>query len=1490
MPKADRILANLPPTFRLRGDPSALRALADAYGGELQSAENALVAVMRAHWVDFADAGDPGVLDLARIGALYGLAPRPDESVEEFREHLKRFVRAQLDSTVTVEGILRTVAATLGLHTEEPLDTWWERSEELVVTEVPRGVDAASRVLGLPAVLAAGADARPGVLVGLVDLRDGVDLSDRSTLWVSFDGGGLVAVDLTTEADDPAAVTPDQIVAALVARLGSAGTARVDDGRLVLESSTAGPESVAGVGDGPGDVADLVLGLAPRTYTGSAATRASITGTADLSAALDLRTGRYLRVLVDDVVAEVDCAAGAADPAAVDVAGVTAAINAAFAAAGSTGASGSTVASDDGRFLTLTSPTTGAAGSVVVLDPAAQPATALLLGDAPRAAAGRDARPARLVSDRAIGLGVDLSEGSSLRLAVDSEAPVTIDVAGSDPTATQPAEIVAAVNEGLGAQAASHDGDRLTLVSPTSGTGGAIVVGEVPGDAALDLLGLRPRSARGEPQRTASITGAADLPAHVDLSSRYLLSVRVDGEPAREVDLRTHAADPSAATVGEIEQALDAALGSSVATHDGAHLILVSPTPGAGGLLEVAPLRTTVSRRFVTRAPVTDDAATALLGFTSRSATGAPATSARLAGTRDLSGGADLTTADRVRVVVGDRAPVEVSCAGPRARATTIDEVVTALGAVPGLEVTSDGRRVTLHDPTAGAASRIRVEAPREADARDVVLGRPPVLVRGTAATGVSLVGTVDLSDGVELAADAALRLAVDGGPATDVVLGDGTATATVSLSRIAALVNTALLASGLGSPVAAHDGSHLVLTSPTVGAASALVVEPPSTGTDATADVLGITHRSYAGSGATTARVVGTIDLTGATDLRVAHLLRLAVDGGPPVTVDLTAAVPAASRDAVDAATITAAVRSATTADAATAPIPGGVGLALSSPSSGPSSRVEILVATAPDAAPAILGTADVEVTGQDAAPAVVEGEVDLLAGVDLADRSVLRLSVDGGPPVDVDCAGVTPATTLLGEVVAALDRALPGVAQASPEQRLRLVSPAPGETSRVDVLALRHLEVVEYPPTTATADGAVAHGSVLTLTSSGSADVRARVEIDATHGVAGPRLSDPAAGWSVRITAAVGAGARITLLPLSDGGVQVDVEERGERHTLPPGSVHVEPAPAAVPPGGGRPARHGRAAALTVRRGRNRWSWTECDAARFDAAVFDTDRFAGGPCTEKAVFDVSRFAAPLGDDSPDAPVPAVFAASATVEPTGRVHVTWDAHTAGAFEVNLPGDLDRRFGEPFDVARFGSVGPERFEGVVTDPATDTDFIGSRLAASSLVEAAPAPTVPIGWRPVPLPFRTPVHLTLGRDEVGGGVGAEPGAPPAPAADGDLDGFARLYLSAPGLAPGFLVVHAAERGAWGNDISVSVRLVGPELYDVEVHHPGTRFENARSTVLGPPAPTLAQDLLMPSPVGVGTAKAAGIRATVTRDGVIAVPTHQDGPVPLEEGTS
>ncbi|MHB1290267.1 hypothetical protein, partial [Georgenia sp.] len=1083
--------------------------------------------------------------------------------------------------------------------------------------------------------------------------------------------------------------------------------------------------------------------------------------------------------------------------------------------------------------------------------------------------------PARLVSDRAIGRGVDLSEHSALRLALDDEPALTIDVAGLDPAATTPAEIVAAVNEGLGAVAASHDGDRITLVSPTDGAGGVLQVAEVTGDAAPEVLGLAPRSARGTAPVTASLTGTADLSAGVNLSSRYLLRLRADGGRLVTVDLRTGVADRTAAQVGELAAAINTALGADpadpVATDDGSHLILVSTRPGAAGSLAVEPLVVTRRRRFVTRARVTDDAATTVLGFTARRAVGTPATAARLAGTTNLTGGADLDVDRYLRVRVGDRAGVDVDCAGPRPRATTAAEVVARLVVVPGLVAETDGRTLVLTDPDVGAGSRVALEPPRVLDALGAVLGVPPGLVRGEGATGVRLTGTVDLSAGVEVAADAALRLGVDGATPVDVPLGDGVAPAVRPLSQLVALVNLTLAAQ-----VAAHDGTHLLLTSPTTGAASALVIEPPTAGTDATAAVLGLTPpRTYTGRAATAARVVGTVDLTGGADLRapvlpprpaadpaLAHLLRIAIDGGATVTVDLLAAGPPPDPAAVDAATLTAAIRAATAADAAATPIPGGLAVVLTSPTTGPASRIDLTRAVAGDAAPRLLGAAGATATGTDAAPAHIAGEVDLLGPADLGGRSVLRLAVDGAPPVDVDVAGVTPAATLAGEIVGAIEAVLPGVAAVGPDDRLVLTSPAPGAGSAVEVAPVRHLEVVEYPPTTETVTTAVAHGAVVALTSTGAADVPGRVEVGTTGGVNGPTLSDPAAGWSVHVDTPVPAGGLLVLEAVPTGGVHAHVLDRGTRHDVPADHVHVDPPPDPAPVGAAHPARPGarRTPALTVRRGPNRWSWTECAAARFDDAAFDSDTFAGGPCVSEAVFDVGRFA-------PTDP-PAVFATAGPRAATAQVTVTWDSHAAGAFEVHLPADLDPRFGRPFGQARFGSAEPERVTGVVMDPVDDDDFVITRVNAESrLVETRIAARVPIGWAAVPLPFRDPRRLTLG----------------GPAAE------AKLYVSGPGLAPRFLEIRAAEPGPYGNDITVSARVVGPQIYDLEVHLPGTRFENARAVVAGPAPPTLAEALLRPTAIGVGTAKAAGVRAVVTRD-LTELPVQPGGLGPQEEGTS
>ena len=1416
MPKADRILANLPPTFRAVGDPSALRVLTDAYGGELQTAENTLVAVMRAHWVDFADAGEQKIVDLAGIGALYGLAPRADESVEEFRDHLKRYVKTFLDGTVTVRGLLRITAEVLGLHIDdEALDSWWDRPDPVLLSTSARGEDAASLVLGVPAVSRLGHDPLPAVLDGDIDLRTGVDLRGLDRLWIARDGHGAVPVDLTA-GGDPAVVRGDQIAIAINTGLGLTDFATVVDGRIRLTSTTTGTGAVITVEEGPGDAADLVLGLRPRAYAGADAAPAVVTGSQDLSTAVDLTAERYLRILVDgNHRAEVDCAANAADPAAVDVGDITDAINDAL---------GVTVASDDGRFLTLTSGTPGSQGYVALLPPAAQDATHRLFGGVRQYTFGTDARNAGVTGDRDLGPGVDLREQSVLRLQLDAQPPVSVDLAGADPVATTPAEIVAAINEGLDDSVASHDGSLVTLTSTTPGADGRLVVEEVSDDAALRVLGLRPRSATGVSRATASFTGTSDLSGDVDLSARCRLSLSVDGVPPVELDLRHGAADPAAVTLQELVDAVNHGLGrpadNPVATDDGSRLILVSPTLGAGGSILVDPLVRTDHRRFVTRATVTDDAAGTVFGFTTGGATGAPATAARIVGHADLSGGADLTVNRYLRVGLGTATPVEVDCAGPRPRATTPAEIADAINAALGMTLAlTDGRRISLLSPATGADSVIALQPPRSRDALDAALGVEPQRVSGGAAGGITFTGLVDLSAGAAVPADAALRLGIDDGAAVDVPVGDGAGMTMPGLSHLATLINQVLAAQ-----VAAHDGAHLILSSPTTGGTSALEIGVPTAGTDVTTALLGIAApRTYRGRAATAAELTGVVDLTPGADLHLANQLTVVVDGGSPVTVDLSGGTPTA----VTAGEIAGAINAATTATAATALIPGGLSVTITSPTTGPGSSIEVRRTGVGDAAPLIFGAGTITATGTAPTHATVDGTADLLKPVDLDTRSVVELSIDKGVPVDIDVAGITPSTTLLGEIVDAINAVLPGVAATGPDHRIRLVSPTEGPDGSVEVLPLRFLEIVEYPAVPATATAQVGHGSVTTFSNDGAADVPSRIEIGTDDGVASPRIAHPAAGWWIRVREAVGAGGSLTIEVGPDGVPIAAVTENGEMRTVARERIEMAGA-----------------GALVVRRGTNTWSFSECRAARFDRAEFDADRFAGGPCSEDAVFDLSRFG-PAGDWAE-----AVFAAGPH-GPTADLSVRWDAHAAGSLTVNLPAELDLRFGIAFGDGRFGNGEPERIAHVVTEPVGDPDHLVGRInAESKLVEATPqlVRTVPIGWEPVTLPFRDPVRMTGGR----------------------RDATARMYLSEPGLSPDFLELRAAEVGAFGNDIQVSGRMSGPAVYDLEISYPGGRFESARRTVFGPPLPTRADDLLRPGAVGVAIAKAAGVHADVTRD--------------------
>jgi hypothetical protein len=285
----------------------------------------------------------------------------------------------------------------------------------------------------------------------------------------------------------------------------------------------------------------------------------------------------------------------------------------------------------------------------------------------------------------------------------------------------------------------------------------------------------------------------------------------------------------------------------------------------------------------------------------------------------------------------------------------------------------------------------------------------------------------------------------------------------------------------------------------------------------------------------------------------------------------------------------------------------------------------------------------------------------------------------------------------------------------------------------------------------------------------------------------------------------------------------------------------------------------------ALTLPQGRSDWRYLDCLGARFDQAHFDADRFAGLECAdcwcaERGIFNVSRFS----QASPK-PLGAVFASTASLDPTVEVLIRWNSNRPGAFLVNLPADLPDRFGGRFNQARFGqSEGTaEAYEKAVTEPLSDERNLVKLVNSSPvhLVRAELASLVPLGWTAVKMPFREPQFLSLGSE----------------------NSPARLYLAEDGLS-GFIMLQAREPGTWGNEISVAVRPAGPAMYDVSVIFKGACFENARQVALGKGKTSEVSSCKkglqkaapgrggsFPGPVGILQAKAAGIEADVSRDG-------------------
>jgi hypothetical protein len=1149
--KTDRILGYLPGTFRAQPRPTALYSVADAFGQELLQAENTLAAVMRSHWVDHADQGEEFIDDLARIASLYGLAPRDDENVEEFRAHLKRYVRTFLEGTSTVQGILRLTAETLALIIADAyseMDGWWMRATDGATTVHGEGDDAIDLLFGRAPFRVRGRAVAPARLRGAADLSGGVDLRPAPSLVVAVDGGGPVTIDLGAAVPNAAKATLSDVVAAINAAV-PAPIAAAEGSRLVLSSPTAGAAGTIAVLDTPGDAAVPLLGLHPRHYAGADRAAAEVTGAVDLAGGVDLSDRRYLRLLIDGTaLAEIDC--GGSNPAATSLDEIVAAIN---------GALGSTVASHDGHLLTLRSPTAGASSTIHFESPAAQDCTAVLLGPVNAVYTGHDQLPATVTGSRDASKGLDLATRFNIAVSFDDGAPLAVKCAGANAKATQAPEIASAINAAAGQRVASQDGRFITLSSPTTGPGGSIAFHDAgEADATSDIFGIAKRDAAGQDAAAATLASVELDAGGVDIAAVHRLQVAVDDGTRTLVDFWDGASDRRTCPIVDLAAAINAQTGSTMASAIGRRLVLASPTAGASSSVAVAPLERTVYRRFVTRAFVVDEAAQRVLGVFQSSATGSPGTSARVTGTADLSRGVDLRADPFLQISVDGGPPALVDCSAgvPRPRVALPDEIVRAINRALGAELASqDGRRLTFASPTPGAGGRIEFQSVLASDAADS-LGFQPATVFGEDSVGVVLVGTVDIGPVVDLQTASNVTIAVDGNPPVTIDCA-GTDPAKTTVPEIVTRINA-----GLGAVVASASGGRLVLTSPTKGKASRIELLAPSSG-DATKAIFAVGPRAYRGEDAAAPQIAGQKDVSAGVDLRNARLLHVGFDGGALAAIDVSAG--ASDRASVKPAEIVAAINAAAAHAAAATD---GKHIILKGPTARVSGNVTIATVGSEGAFRMLMGTATMTTTGADAVPATIVGTVDLLAGVNLDERRVLRLSVDGARPIDVDISGAKPAKTFLDEIVNAINGVHPGLASASPESRLVLTSPTAGEHSRLDVLPIRMLELIEYPPATAQRTATLSHGQSRSIVESGAADSDLTIEVLAPQGAAGVALVNRTAGTRVRVMAAIDPGGMLRIRRDQRAGIAGEIVDRtGASVAVPAAMIVAGPIGLQVP-----------------------------------------------------------------------------------------------------------------------------------------------------------------------------------------------------------------------------------------------------------------------------------------------------------------------------------
>ena len=1304
----------------------------------------------------------------------------------------------------TADDILNLASSTIGFGSR-------------IAFERATSDDAREVLFGSVAAIVFGSDAVPASVTGIVDIRGGIDLHERSQLRVAFDGKLPVTIDC--RGTSPGATLPNEIVEAINNALG-AQYATQDGARVTLRSRTVGSTStVAFLAAGETDARGAIFGIPERTTTGAVASAAEIVGTIDLTNGLDVGGTRFLDLAFDGGP-PIDIDLRSAAPynrttrsRLASASAIASAIDAAVGAA---------VATLRSNRLVIASRTTGAFSAVTLRSRAstvtrrfvtrgllATDAAPVLLGTTHALACGRAPSAARVVGMVDLRLGVDVSSGRALRIAIDGRLPIDIDCAmapGARARALTLDEVLVALRTALGNVAiVASDGGRVVLTSKTDG-GASEIAFFAGGSALASLLGVVPGSLRGSDALGVTFVAIADLAGGVDLTAASHLKLAIDG---KIVEIDCAAGDPDPAHVGlpALVARINLAFGSTVVASDGHVLSLRSATTGATATIELL-------------VPAGTDATHALLGVTAvRTYRGRDARAARVRGSVVLSATSDLRIRRFLRVAVGGGAWVDIDCAGADPATTTAAEIVSALDrAIPGL-ATLDGAHLVLSAPSLGSASRLDVAESAAGDARARVFGNVPNIAIGEAATPATITGVVDLLAPIDLSGGSTLALALDGAPPMTIDVGG----ATPERTGLAEIVDA--IEAVLPGVARATADDRLVLASPSIGGRARLELVPvrtidlvdyPARATEATTTLAHGGQWSIRNDGAVAASGILEIDAPYGVDgvqlVRLAEGLRLrikaVVGSGDSVRVRAT------DRGGLEAVVV--AANGSTMTLPARALASGPIGVHAFVPSS---NAVALRAIATPHARALTLDDAENVFIVQLRARDNIALNVEILARAAEADLTTIAGTVETDEDGSVTIRGrlrFDGTSYALHDahetLVARVRQTLPSVALDRFRDRAialsgRLVATIDSIPMVVASAAsnLFDVEISSRPPLGA-GTGIVEQYATVTI---GSAEPHA-----------------------TSLARAIAATSRLVLA-----------------------------------------SEILKARVLELAPGKTTWLYLDCDDARFDRDRYDRVDFPGLACQERGIFDASLFTRSRDVAGEEEDPRAHFGdALATARSTSEIGLAWEHHAPGAFRVDLPADLDRAFGARFDADRFATPrdSAEAYPGVIVDVLGDlsdtianVDNLATRINANSrLVSAKIVARVPIGFEPLEMPFHRPRQRFLH--------------------NGRGDAPARLYLMDPGSSV-FIEIRARNNGTYGDAIAVTARVAGPARFDVTVAYEGARTENARLTAFAgenvpperDPLPALVAEILKPRPAGIVQAKAAGVRADVSRERTYAV---------------